>query len=220
MSSNAIRIPTLYEELEALPEDVTGEIIAGELHVSPRPSAQHSDAGSEAILQLRGVFGRGGGDGRPPAWRLLYEPELHLGSDVLVPDLAAWRNERLPDYRARKFFPIAADWICEIMSPSTALRDRTVKMDAYATHNVLWLWVVDPDLELIEAYHLKDSQYARVGAWHGDSTAHIPPFESLGLVLARWWGREPAPPETQTAATDTEASEAMAKDGTQGGGDS
>jgi Uma2 family endonuclease len=219
MSSNAIRIPTLYEELEALPEHVTGEIIGGELHVSPRPAARHAVSASAGIAQLLPEYSWSGGNGGT-RWVLLAEPELHLLSDVLVPDMAGWRSERLGDYRTWKFFDVAPDWVCEILSPSTALRDRTVKTDAYALHGVPWLWYVDPELELIEAFQLVDGSYVRTGAWHGDSTAHIPPFESLGLVLARWWGREPAPPEAPTAATDTAASETLAKDGTQGGDDS
>src|SRR3712207_5356771 len=89
------RKPATYADLEALPENVVGEIIAGELHVSPRPAAPHTVAASRLGGELLGPFDRGRGG--PGGWILLFEPELHLGEEVLVPDFAGWRQERMPE---------------------------------------------------------------------------------------------------------------------------
>jgi Uma2 family endonuclease len=50
---------------------------------------------------------------------------LHLGLDIVVPDLAGWRRERLPHLPKAAFFSLAPDWICEVLSPSTAARVST-----------------------------------------------------------------------------------------------
>ncbi|MBU6160675.1 MAG: Uma2 family endonuclease [Myxococcales bacterium] len=181
----------LYAELEALPDHVTGEIIAGELVASPGSGLDHAEALSEAVSQLRRGFGQSGWGG-PRRWRLLAEPELHLGVDVLVPDLAGWYADRLGSTRGRTVLTLAPDWVCEILSPSTATRDRGVKADCYAKHGVRWLWLVDPVEEFIEAWELVAQRWTRLGVWSGNEVAAIPPFETLPLELCRWWGREPA----------------------------
>jgi Uma2 family endonuclease len=120
---------------------------------------------------------------------ILSEPELHLGDDVLVPDVAGWRSERLPDPRRLRATTVAPDWVCEVASPSTAVRDRTVKRDAYARGGVRYLWLVDPDAELVEAFELRDGVWVVLGAWSGDDIARIVPFEAAELKLSHLWGR-------------------------------
>ncbi|MBU6160296.1 MAG: Uma2 family endonuclease [Myxococcales bacterium] len=192
---------SLYAELEALPDNVTGEIVAGELVVSPRPGLDHSRAASTGLAQLLPAFvwQKAGGGGGPRRWFLTVEPELHLGDDVLVPDLAGWYADRLGDTRGRTVLTLAPDWVCEILSPSTARRDRGSKADRYAMHGVRWLWLVDPAEELIEAWELVNQRWTRLGVWSGDDVAAIAPFETLPLELCRWWGREPGERDTRDA---------------------
>ena len=64
-------------------------------------------------------FGRGG----PGGWWIIFEPELHLGEDILVPDLAGWRRERMPDYPDTAFVSLPPDWVCEVLSASTRRLD-------------------------------------------------------------------------------------------------
>ncbi|HLA78916.1 MAG TPA: Uma2 family endonuclease, partial [Vicinamibacteria bacterium] len=89
---SALRRPATYDDLLAVPDHQVGEILAGDLHVSPRPAPRHARASSGLGAAVFGPFdaGRGG----PGGWWILDEPELHLGSDVLVPDLAGWKRER------------------------------------------------------------------------------------------------------------------------------
>lgn len=185
---------SLYAEIEALPEHLTGEIINGELVVSPRPGIDHARAASTGLAQLLPAFawmkGGGGGGGSRP-WFLTIEPELHLEDDVLVPDLAGWYADRLGDTRGRKVLTLSPDWVCEILCPSTAKRDRGPKTDRYASHGVRWLWLVDPVEEFIEAFELVSQRWTRLGVWGGDEVASIVPFDRLPLELCRWWGREP-----------------------------
>ena len=93
------------------------EIGDGVLHVQPRPAPRHALAGSALGAVLMGPFGMGRGG--PGGWWILDEPELHFGDDVLVPDLAGWRRERMPELPDAAYFTLAPDWVCEVLSPST-----------------------------------------------------------------------------------------------------
>ncbi|SDY05729.1 Putative restriction endonuclease [Allochromatium warmingii] len=89
---------TLYEQLAALPDGLTGELLAGQLHTQPRPTGPHG----RAAVRLDRTIGRGYDDGEdgPGGWWILVEPEVHFVRDqvVAVPDLAGWRRERMPHY--------------------------------------------------------------------------------------------------------------------------
>lgn len=88
-----------YTDLLEVPEHLVAEILDGELVTSPRPASLHARAASAIGAALFDPFDRppGGGDA-PGGWRILYEPELHFGDDVVVPDLAGWRRERMPTF--------------------------------------------------------------------------------------------------------------------------
>src|SRR6187402_3256932 len=123
-----------YEDLLQVPEHLVGEIVDGELVTSPRPAAAHARASSSLGGELYGPFDRGRGG--PGGWIILDEPELHLLGHVLVPDLAGWRRERMPELPDAKAFELAPDWACEVLSPSTAKVDRADKVPIYAQAGV------------------------------------------------------------------------------------
>ena len=149
--SEPARRDATYEDLLVLPENVVGEIIGGVLHTQPRPAGPHTAVASALGADLGSPFGRGRGG--PGGWYILYEPELHFGTDIVVPDLAGWRAERLPaEARTQPFFTIAPDWIAEIASPATTQRDRLLKVPLYAAQGVAYLWLVEPVDARIEAY--------------------------------------------------------------------
>ncbi len=179
------RKPATYADLEALPPNKVGELIAGELYASPRPASPHATAAFILAVELGGPFHRGRGG--PGGWVLLGEPELHLGEDVLVPDLAGWRRERMPHIPRVPFFTLAPDWVCEVRSPSTATLDRKVKVPVYARAGVRHVWLLDPDARSLEVLRLEGGQYT-LHAVHED-VAHVraEPFEALELELAALW---------------------------------
>jgi hypothetical protein len=76
--------PASYEDLIEVSEIMVAEIVDGELHATPRPALRHANAGSLIGGVLVPAFHQG--HGGPGGWWILYEPELHLGRDVLVPD--------------------------------------------------------------------------------------------------------------------------------------
>jgi hypothetical protein len=174
-----------YEDLLALPENVVGEIVGGDLYVSPRPAALHALATVGAGSDLHGPFQRGRGG--PGGWWILFEPELHLGTDVLVPDIAGWRRERLPTISNVAAFELRPDWVCEVVSPRTAHLDRGRKMDAYAHAGVPHLWIIDPLAMTLEVYRLSDANWLRVATYAGDALVRAEPFEAVELDLSGWW---------------------------------
>ncbi|HEX8434390.1 Uma2 family endonuclease [Archangium sp.] len=179
------RKPATYADLEALPEHVVGEIVAGELHVSPRPAGPHTVAASVLAFELGGPFHRGRGG--PGGWVLLIEPELHLGQDVLVPDLAGWRRERMPRVPRTPAFTLAPDWVCEVRSPSTARWDREAKLPVYAREGVRHVWFLDPEARTLEVFRLDGARYSPRATHTGTGRVRAEPFESLELELAALW---------------------------------
>lgn len=181
------RRPATYDDLVALPRHVVGEIIAGEIYAQPRPGGPHAAVASLLGMVLGNPFHRGSGG--PGGWVILDEPELHLGADILVPDLAGWRRTRMPEVPDTAAFDIAPDWVAEILSPSTAAVDRVQKLPIYARENVSHVWLIDPRLQTLEAFALAGTRYQLLGAWRSTESARVAPFEELELELAALWAR-------------------------------
>jgi Uma2 family endonuclease len=177
--------PATYDDLLALPEHVVGEIIAGELIVSPRPAPRHAVATSVLGGELGPPYhsGRGG----PGGWWILDEPELHLSDDVLVPDLAGWRRVRLPVVADAPYFTLPPDWICEVLSPGTARLDRQRKLAVYAREGARHAWLLDPIERTLEVLRLDGRQWVIVGVHANEEEVRAEPFEATLLPLAGLW---------------------------------
>jgi len=177
-----------YEDLYHIPENTTGEIIDGELIVSPRPAWPHLEAayvlGGELMSPYR--FGRGG----PGGWIILAEPEVHFGKNVIVPDLAGWRKERLSMARDEHRFTIRPDWVCEILSPSSARTDRIKKMRIFAEHEVPYAWLVDPLAKTLEVFTLESGKWVIQGLHAEDEKVRAVPFEEVEIDLTHLWIEE------------------------------
>jgi Uma2 family endonuclease len=182
------RRPARYDDLLDVPDTKVAEIIDGELIVSPRPASPHAYAASVMGRDLSGAFHRPPGDAHGPGgWWLLDEPELHFYDDVIVPDQAGWRRERMPSVPKVAAFTLAPDWVCEVISPSTGRIDRSGKMRIYAREAVSYLWLVDPLVRTIEVYRLKDGEWMVAAVHGGDAPARIAPFDAVELDVASWW---------------------------------
>ncbi|MDP2176954.1 Uma2 family endonuclease [Methylicorpusculum sp.] len=175
----------IYEDLLDLPEHVIGEILNGQLITQPRPAPRHSLAASVIGDEYVSPYHRGRGG--PGGWWILFEPELHLGRDILVPDLAGWRRTTLPNLPEEAYFSVAPDWICEVLSPGTARIDRAVKMPIYAQNEVSWLWLVDPDARTLEVYRLLDCHWLLEHTWQNDDVVNAPPFAEVSLTMNDLW---------------------------------
>ncbi len=184
--------PATYEDLLALPDDVVGEIVDGELVAMPRPRPRHANVAIGGASSLGGYQGTSGGGGSrrdgPGGWLLLVEPEVHWGTEVAVPDLAGWRRDRLPRVPDTAAVEIPPDWAMEIISPRTARHDRGAKRRMYARWGVEWLWFADPDSRVVETLQLRDGEYVVKGTWGDDDLMVAEPFPLAEIPLAYWWG--------------------------------
>ncbi len=188
MPSAAKKLAT-YKDVLAAPAHQIAQLVCGELVLQPRPASGHARAGTRLTGELDGRFGDDGSIGGPGGWLILFEPELHLGAHVLVPDIAGWRRERMPVMPDAAYFELPPDFCCEILSPSTARLDRGQKLPIYAEHGVAHVWLVDPAAQTLEVLALEGESYLLLGAHGADDVITAPPFEAAELRLAPLWSR-------------------------------
>jgi Uma2 family endonuclease len=177
--------PATYADLEALPAHQVGEIVHGALYAHPRPAPRHARAAGELHGELRVPFdsGRGG----PGGWIFLIEPELHLGPHVLVPDIAGWRAERLTPFPETAFIETPPDWVCEVLSASTARLDRVEKLPLYGAFGVGHAWYVDPIAKTLEVFALADGKWLIAATFSEAERVTAPPFEAHTFPLDVLW---------------------------------
>ena len=183
-----VREHATYEDLLQVPDTMVAELIEGELYASPRPAMPHADAASELVSILRTAFGRRGSGG----WHIVFEPELHLERNVLVPDIAGWRVERVPVMPRTAAISIPPDWVCEVLSHSTARIDRAKKLPIYAHHGVAHAWLVDVDEQYLEVKRLIDGRWSDIAIFTGADKVRAEPFEAIEIDMTLVWGPPPA----------------------------
>jgi hypothetical protein len=182
-----------YEDLLSVPEHHLGQIAGGLLHVALRPALDHAIAASTLGAELDGPFRRGKGGpfgasaDKGSLWLILDAPEVHLMADVVVPDLAGWRRERLSEIPRAPFLSLAPDWVCEVLSPSTAAFDRGAKLKVYARENVAHVWLVDPAAKTLEVLVLDGPSYRIGEVFSGDRGIRAIPFDAIELDLGALW---------------------------------
>lgn len=174
-----------YDDVIAVPPNMVAEIIDGCLVTHPRPAPRPSVAASNLGMLMGTPFGLGVGG--PGGWWIIDEPELHLGADVLVPDLAGWRRERMPTVPETAWFPLPPDWVCEVLSPATRRYDQGEKRDIYGRHGVPHLWLVDPEARLLEAFELMQGKWVLARTWRGDEPVAAAPFAAVPFKLGDLW---------------------------------
>ncbi|MEE7503615.1 Uma2 family endonuclease [Methylobacterium sp. C33D] len=176
MAEAAVRQAT-YADLEAVPEHRVAEIIDGVLETHPRPRPRHAGAAVRLGGELDLTFSRGRGG--PGGWIILIEPELHLGSQIVVPDLAGWRRTRMPTEPEGAYIETCPDWVCEILSPSSTSLDRGPKRRIYAEAGIGHLWLLDPAAGVLEGFALADGRWVLLATIQRGETVALPPFDAV-----------------------------------------
>lgn len=174
-----------YEDVLRAPRHLVAEVIGGELHLQPGPAQPHAAAASALGEELGPPFKRGRGG--PGGWILLDAPELHLAADILVPDLAGWRRERLPVLTKAPHFTLAPDWACEVLSRTTAKADRAEKLPVYAREQIRHVWLVDPILRTLEVLELEGAHFRILAVHRDDDRVRAVPFDAIELDLSILW---------------------------------
>ena len=177
--------PATYQDVLDAPPNMVAEVVYGSLYTHPRPAPPHAWASSGLGFTLGAPFsyGRGG----PGGWWIVDEPELHLGEDIVVPDLAGWRRESMPDFPETAYFTQAPNWACEVLSASTRSLDRGAKQAIYAREGVAHLWFVDPDARTLEAFELRNGRWVLIEELSGNAPVSLPPFDAIKFSLSDLW---------------------------------
>ena len=183
--SPAKSAPATYQDVLDAPPNMVAEVVYGALYTHPRPAMPHAWASSGLGSKLGEPFnfGRGG----PGGWWIVDEPEVHLGDDIVVPDLAGWRRTRMPEFPDTAYCTLAPDWACEVLSPSTRALDRGAKQSIYAREGVGHLWFVDPDAQTLEAFELRNGRWSLLNRLSGNASVSLPPFEAIRFNLGDLW---------------------------------
>lgn len=181
-----------YQDVLDAPEHKVAEVIDGVLYTFPRPASPHARASSGLGVRLGGAFDFGSGD--PGGWWIVDEPELHLGEQILVPDLAGWRRERVPKFPNVAFWTLAPDWLCEVLSPSTRAIDLGAKRDIYACEGVPHMWLIDPIVRRLDAYESRQGDWTLLATRIKHQSVSLPPFEAVSFSLADLWIDSSQPP--------------------------
>jgi Uma2 family endonuclease len=177
--------PATYADIEALPPNMVGEIVFGVLHAHPRPAPRHSLAANRLSSEITEPFDRGRGG--PGGWIFMIEPELHLGPNVVVPDIGGWRRERLTPFPDTAYIKTPPDWLCEVLSPSTQGLDRTDKLGVYAEYGVGHCWYVDPLARTLEVLELTGGKWLLASTFKDADMVSAPPFEAHSFPLDGLW---------------------------------
>ena len=174
-----------YQDVLDAPLDKVAEVVDGMLYLFDRPAVAHSIAASVlgGIIGPPFYHGRGG----PGGWWIVDEPQIHLGDDIVVPDIAGWRRERMPVPPDAAYFTLAPDWVCEVLSPSTRKFDLGDKSAVYARAGVGYIWFVDPIARSLEARELRGTKWVKIATLHDDATVSLPPFEAISFSLDDLW---------------------------------
>jgi Uma2 family endonuclease len=188
LQSSAVKLSASYRYVLDAPSDMVAEIIRTALHLQSRPAMPHAQAGFMLGVEIGGLLDRGRGG--PDGWWIVDDPELHLGEDIVVPDLAGWRRDRIPRCPRDAYVTLAPDWVCEILSPSTRGMNVGPKHAIYRERGVGWLWLVDPDALSLEVFALRDGAWAEIGTLTGSDEVSMPPFDAISFPLSALWTDE------------------------------
>ena len=185
MPKSVIKFAT-YEDLHGIPDNMIGEIVDGELIVTPRPSRKHGLAATVLGSRLTPpyYFGESGG---PGGWVFIIEPEISFGANIIVPDLAGWRRDKFPEHEDHNWISVAPDWVCEIISPSTAKVDKADKLPIYAKHGVSHLWLIDPDVKTLDVFRLESGKWLFLGTSAENDCIRAEPFLDIEIALGDLW---------------------------------
>ena len=179
-----------YKDLLAVSDTMVAEILDGDLYGSPRPAMRHSRVSLVLGGQLFDPYDRGRAG--PGGWWLLFEPEIHLAGDVVVPDLAGWRRDRLPSIPDIAAISLAPDWVCEVLSASTERMDRVRKLPIYAREGVGHAWLINPQTRTLEVFRRGEGGWSLLSTHGGDELVRAEPFDAIALELGELWGDQGA----------------------------
>ncbi len=172
-------------------DDNRWEIIGGYVYaMTPAPGLDHQNIVQNLFRALDGNLN----DAPCKVWIAPTDVVLS-DSDIVQPDVFVvcdpkkMRGQRIEG---------APDFIAEVLSPSTAAKDRREKRALYEAHGVKEYWLVDPQARLVERYLLKKGKYGLSEVMLPDQTVSLPSLQGVSINLIELFGPEaPKPPGKQ-----------------------
>ena len=170
------------------PDERGAELIGGVLVYQAMPHPRHGRIGGKLFTQLD-PYDRDPGEEGPGGWWLSQETDLKLGADGVRPDLCGWRRERCPDLPEPDptvgAVVVRPDWVCEVLSPSTADRDLGDKADIYYREQVDHYWIIDPSNQVLTVLRWTKEGYVKALSAGKSKIIHAEPFGQVALDLRR-----------------------------------
>lgn len=169
-----------HADLLTFPEDgKRREIIDGDMLVTPAPRLNHQRILRRLILAFEKYLERN------PIGELCYSPMDVIFSDfdVLEPDLLLVLNARKEIMQ--DWVRGAPDLVMEVLSPTTAARDRGVKLRTYARFGVKEYWIVDPEERAVEVYQLTAGGYELIQTIAEGATLTSPLLPGFALAVGQ-----------------------------------
>jgi Uma2 family endonuclease len=168
------------------------ELVDGEIVYKASPGGAHAYSQGE-VHQALAPARRRGGEGS--GWWILVEPDVLFSVHrALRPDLGGWRKRRLPRLPVGAI-RIRPDWVCEVLSRSNALYDRTRKLEMYREECVPHLWLLHPVERTLEAFARRRARWTLLGAWTEGDRVSIEPFDAIKINVGRLFVPREAGPD-------------------------
>ena len=179
MGSTQTAVKFTYEDYRTTPDDRRYELLDGDLIMAPAPNLKHQ----EVLFRLIQELGR-------------YILDHHLGklfcapcdvflsdTNVVQPDLLFVSRERTHLLSDGEKVRGAPDLVVEILSPSTADKDRGVKRELYGRYGVAEYWLVDPMAETVSILRQRAGGLAVTRTFSREETLRSPLLAGLELRL-------------------------------------
>jgi Uma2 family endonuclease len=180
-------------DLLGLPEELGAEIVDGEIVQKAAPDFEHGNAQLGLGAILRGPFQRRpGGPGGPGGWWLGSEVDIEFEvHEVYCPDLAGWRRDHCPQRPTGRPVRIRPDWVCEVLSRSTASRDQVKKLRTYLRCGVGHYWIVAPEHETLTVMRNGPDGFVVVLTAARPDRVRAEPFEAIEIHVGLLFGDDP-----------------------------
>lgn len=196
-------LPLLRQWL-SLPREQAAELLGGRIAPKAMATLTHGAAQGAVFAQLFPLQGRRGApDGPPgevPGWWLSQDVDVYLAGEGMRPDVAGWRTDRHPAPPGRVnvdehlgVIVTPPDWVCEVLSTSTASQDLGRKWRAYQRAGVEWYWLVSVLHRSVTVYRRSERSYELCETAASGAPAALPPFESIAFHVGPLFLPEPEP---------------------------
>jgi Uma2 family endonuclease len=201
--------PATLEEWLAIPEELRAELINGRIVYQGMPGPVHGRAQLALGALVRAPYDRRpGGADRPGGWWISMEVDLEIAGLGCRPDVLGWRRDKhtaMPTPSARGVVTVAPDWICEVLSRTTAHLDLGEKRVGYHRAEVAHYWLLDPHNETLTVLVWTPQGYlVDLVAGRGDKV-RAPPFEAIEIDVSELLEDIEPEPVTPGATPEKEA---------------